>query len=56
MSHAYAKIKEMDHLQFGLDYEIWSQGRMSVIHGIMDMWGPIKDGGVISDFFADKKA
>ena len=56
MSHAYAKIKEMNHLQFGLDYEIWSQGQMSVIHGIMDMWGPIRDGGVISNFFTDKKA
>ena len=56
MSHAYTEIKEMDHLQFGLDYEIWSQGQMSAIHGMTDMWGPIRDGGVISGFFVDKKA
>ncbi len=56
MSHAYAEIKEMDRLQFGSDYTIRSQGRMSAIHGMTDMWGPIRDGGVISDFFADKKA
>ncbi len=56
MSHAYAEIKEMDCLQFGSDYTIRSQGWMSAIHGMMDMWGPIRDGGVILDFFADKKA
>jgi len=28
---------------------------MSAILDMMDMWGPIRDGGVISDFFADKK-
>jgi hypothetical protein len=56
MSHASAEVKEMDRLQFGSDYEIRSQGRMSAILDMTDMWGPIRDGGVISDFFADKKA
>ncbi len=37
MSHAYTKIKEMNRLQFGLDYKIQSQGQMSAIHGMMDM-------------------
>ncbi len=56
MSHAYAEIKEMDRLQFGSDYKIWSQGQMSAIHSMTDMWGPIRDGGVILEFFMDKKA
>ena len=56
MSHAYAQVKEMDRLQFGSDYERQSQGRMSAILDMTDMWGPIRDGGVISDFFVDKKA
>jgi hypothetical protein len=56
MSHASAEIKEMDRLQFGSDYEIRSQGRMSAILDMTDMWGPIRNGGVISEFFADKKA
>jgi len=56
MDHVSAEIKEMDRLQFGLDYERRNQGRLSPILDMMDMWGPIRDGGVNSGFFADKKA
>src|SRR6267154_2550582 len=56
MSQASAEIEEMDRLQFPLDYERWSQDRQSAIADMTDMWGPIRDGGVILKFFADKKA
>jgi hypothetical protein len=56
MSHAFVEIKEMDRLQFGLDYEKRSQGRMSAIVTMTDMWGPCKGGGVLPDLFVDKKA
>ena len=57
MEHASAEIKEMDRLQFPLDYETrWQQGRMSAILDMTDMWGPTRDGGVKPAFFEDKKA
>jgi hypothetical protein len=57
MDHVVAEIKAMDCLQFPSDYEQqWNQGRMSAIHGMTDMWGPVRDGGVQPEFFADKKA
>jgi hypothetical protein len=57
MDHAVAEIKAMDRLQFPSDYEQrWNQGRMSAIHSMMDMWGPVRDGGMQPEFFADKKA
>jgi len=56
MSQASAEIEEMDRLQFPLDYERRMQDRWSAITDMMDMWGPIRDGGVNSGFFADKKA
>jgi len=57
MYQGAAEIKEMDRLQFPSDYEMrWSQGRMSAISDMTDMWGPIRDGGVLPAFFADKKA
>ena len=56
MEHAIAEIREMDYLQFVSDYERWSQGWLSAILDIMDMWGPIRDGGVKLGFFENKKA
>jgi hypothetical protein len=57
MEHVSAEIKEMDRLQFPLDYEKrWHQGRTSVIETMTDMWGPMRNGGVKSGFFEDKKA
>ena len=56
MEHAIAKIREMDCLQFRSDYKRRSQGRLSAILDMTDMWGPIRDGGVKSGFFEDKKA
>ena len=56
MEQVIAEVKEMDRLQFTLDYELRVQNQCSAISNMMDMWGPIRDGGVISDFFANKKA
>ncbi len=57
MDHMSAKIKEMDQLQFLMDFERqWNQGQLSMILAMMDMWGPIRDGGVNAGFFEDKKA
>src|SRR5258708_30470265 len=57
MDHMSAEIKEMDWLQFPMDFKRrWNQGRLSMILAMMDMWGPIRDGGVNTGFFKDKKA
>ena len=56
MHHASAEIKEMDHLQFGLDYKKRYQARLPAILTMTNMWGFAKDGGVKSAFFEDKKA
>jgi hypothetical protein len=56
MEHAIAEIREMDRLLFGSDYERQSQGWLSAILDMTDMWGPIRDGGVKLGFFEDKKA
>lgn len=57
MDHASAEIKEMDRLQFPLDYERrWQHGRLSAILDMTDMWGPTREGGVNPGFFEDKKA
>ena len=56
MDHAFAEIREMDRLQFALDYEKRCQGRMSAIFTMTDMWGPGRNGGVQPNFFGDKKA
>ena len=56
MEHAVAEIKEMDRLQFGSNFDRRRQRRMSAIHTMTDIWGPCREGGVFSDFFADKKA
>jgi hypothetical protein len=57
IAHASAEIKEMDRLQFPLDFEKrWNQGHLSAIFDMTDMWGPCRDGGVKSGFFEDKKA
>jgi len=55
MDHALAEIKEMDRIQFLLDFEkrwIW---RWSAVQDMTDMWGPIRNGGMKSKFFEDKK-
>ena len=57
MDHALAKIKEMDCLQFPLDFKRqWDQGRLNAILSMTDMWGPCREGGVKLGFFEDKKA
>jgi len=57
MDHASAEIKEMDRLQFPLDFERrWNEGRLSAILDMTDMWGAFRNGGVKSGFFEDKKA
>ena len=56
MYQASAEIREMDLLQFPLGDKRRSQGRWSAISDMTDMWGPIRNGGVLSEFFADKKA
>jgi hypothetical protein len=56
MNHASAEIKEMDRLQFPLDYEKRQQGRLTSILTMTDMWGPCRDGGVNSGLFEDRKA
>ena len=57
MDHASAEIKEMDHLQFPLNFKRqWDQGRLNAILSMTDMWGPCREGGVKSGFFEDKKA
>ena len=56
MEQASAEIREMDHLQFSVDYERRMQGRQSHVLTMTDMWGPCRNGGVNSGFFVDKKA
>jgi hypothetical protein len=57
MDHASAEIKEMDRLQFPLDFKKrWDQGRLNSILSMTDMWGPCREGGVKPGFFEDKKA
>ena len=57
MNHATAEIREMDHLQFPLDYRRWwEQGCLSPVRAMTDMWGPCRDGRVKSGFFEDRKA
>jgi hypothetical protein len=57
MEHAAAEIREMDRLQFPLDYkERWMRGRRTAIEDMTDMWNPIRNSAVNSLFFADKKS
>ena len=56
IDHAVAEIKELDHLQFQSKFQRRYQDRQSPILIMTDMWGPIRDGGVKSGFFEDKKA
>jgi hypothetical protein len=57
MDQMSAKIKEMDHLQFPMDFKKqWDQGHLSAILHMTDMWGDAGNGGVNSGFFEDKKA
>ena len=57
MDQMSAEIKEMDRLQFPMDFKKrWDQGRLSAILHMTDMWGDAGNGGVNSGFFEDKKA
>ena len=56
IDHAVAEIKELDRLQFQSKFQRRYQDRQSPILIMTDMWGPIRDGGVKSGFFENKKA